>query len=60
VMRPRWTLSSDSRCLGVRPALLLLLQRVAAVTEEHEGRYKVTLGSETETFDVSRHHDIGE
>jgi len=40
--------------------VLSLLQSVAAVTEEHEGRYKVTLGSETESFDVPRHHDIDE
>jgi hypothetical protein len=40
--------------------VLSLLQRVAAVTEEHDGRYKVTLGSETETFDVPRHHDVDE
>ncbi len=40
--------------------VLSLLQNVASVTEEHDGRYKVTLGSETETFDVPRHHDINE
>jgi hypothetical protein len=33
---------------------------VASVTEEHDGRFKVTLGAETETFDVPRHHDINE
>jgi len=40
--------------------VLSLLQSVAAVTEEHEGRYKVTLGSETESCEVPRHHDIDE
>ena len=40
--------------------VLSLLQSVAVVAEEHDGRYKVTLGSETETFDVPRHHDIDE
>jgi hypothetical protein len=40
--------------------VLSLLQSVAVVTEERDGRYKVTLGSETETFDVPRHHDIDE
>jgi len=38
--------------------VLSLLQNVASVTREHEGRYTVTLGAETETFDVPRHHDI--
>ena len=40
--------------------VLSLLQNVATVTEDHDGRYKVTLGSETETFDAPRHHDINE
>jgi hypothetical protein len=40
--------------------VLSLLERVAAVTEEHDGRYKVTLGAETETFDAPRHHDVDE
>jgi len=35
-----------------------LLERVATVEVEHDGRYRVTLGSETETFDVPRGHDI--
>jgi len=34
--------------------VLSLLQKVASVTKEHEGRYTVTLGAETETFDVNR------
>ena len=40
--------------------VLSLLQNVAAVTEGADGRYTVTLGSETETFDAPRHHDIDE
>ncbi len=40
--------------------VLSLLQAVADVSEEHDGRYAVTLGPETETFDAPRHHDIDE
>jgi hypothetical protein len=40
--------------------VLSLLQRVATVREERDGRYAVTLGAETETFDAPRHHDIDE
>jgi len=40
--------------------VLSLLESVGSVTEEHDGRYKVTLGSETQTFDPPRHHDITE
>jgi hypothetical protein len=40
--------------------VLSLLESVAAVTEEHDGRYTVTLGSETQTFDAPRHHDVDE
>jgi hypothetical protein len=40
--------------------VLSLLQSVATVTEEPDGRYTVTLGPETETFDAPRHHDIDE
>ena len=40
--------------------VLSLLESVAVVTAESDGRYRVTLGSETETFDVTRHHDIDE
>ena len=40
--------------------VLSLLRSVATVTEEPGGRYKVTLGPETETFDAPRHHDVGE
>ncbi|MGO8862801.1 MAG: hypothetical protein ACLQRH_18855 [Acidimicrobiales bacterium] len=40
--------------------VLSLLNKVATVTEDRDGRYKVTLGPETETFDVGRHHDLDE
>ena len=38
--------------------VLSLLEAVATVDEGHDGRYKVTLGTETETFDTPRGHDI--
>ena len=40
--------------------VLSLLQSVAVVTEESDSRYTVKLGTETETFDAPRHHDINE
>ncbi len=40
--------------------VLSLLQSVANVIEAPDSRYTVTLGSETETFDAPRHHDIDE
>lgn len=40
--------------------VLSLLQSLGTVTEGSDGRYAVTLGSETETFSVPRHHDIDE
>jgi hypothetical protein len=40
--------------------VLSLLKSVGTVIEEPSGRYRVTLGSETETFDAPRHHDIDE
>jgi hypothetical protein len=40
--------------------VLSLLESVATVTGEHDGRYTVTLGSETQTFDAPRRHDIDE
>jgi hypothetical protein len=40
--------------------VLSLLQSVATVTEDKGGRYTVTLGAETQTFDAPRHHDIDE
>jgi len=39
-------------------AVLSLLQAVATVTEAHDGKYLVVLGSETETFEVPRDKDI--
>jgi hypothetical protein len=40
--------------------VLALLESVATVTSEHDGRYKVVLGSEAQTFDAPRHSDIDE
>lgn len=40
--------------------VLSLLRSLDAVTEEHGDRYTVTLGSETESFDAPRSHDIDE
>ncbi len=40
--------------------VLSLLQSVAQVAEGHDQRFKVTLGSETETFEAPAHHDIDE
>ena len=40
--------------------VLSLLEKVAVVTENSEGRYTVSLGSETQTFHAPRHHDISE
>jgi hypothetical protein len=40
--------------------VLSLLESLSAVSGEPDGRYTVTLGSETETFDAPRHHDIDE
>ncbi len=37
-----------------------LLEHVGTVTEDHDGKFTVTLGSETETFTAPRHHDIDE
>jgi hypothetical protein len=39
-------------------AVLSLLEAVATVKETHKGKYLVTLGTETETFEVPRHKDI--
>ncbi len=39
--------------------VLSLLEHVATVEREHDGRYRVTLGSETETLDAPKGHDIG-
>jgi len=40
--------------------VLSLVQSVGSVTQDRKGRYTVTLGLETETFDAPRHHDIDE
>jgi len=38
--------------------VLSLLEAVAEVEEQHDGRFRVALGDETETFDAPRGHDI--
>lgn len=38
--------------------VLSLLEAVADVEENHDGRYRVTLGEETETFDAPKGHDV--
>jgi hypothetical protein len=35
-----------------------LLGQVGTIEHEHDGRFKVTLGDETETFDKPKHKDI--
>ena len=40
--------------------VLSLLEAVATTVREHDGRYHVTLGSETETVDTPRGHDVSE
>jgi len=40
--------------------VLSLLEAVATTVREHDGKYHVTLGPETETFPTPRHHDIDE
>jgi hypothetical protein len=40
--------------------VLSLLWSVAEVTEVHDGRFRVTLGSETETLDAPSGHDVNE
>ncbi|MFM9134447.1 MAG: hypothetical protein ACKOT0_03285 [bacterium] len=37
---------------------LSLLEAVGAVEERHDGKFKVTVGDETEVFDRPRHKDI--
>jgi hypothetical protein len=39
-------------------AVLSLLEAVGKVTETHHGKFLVTLGDETETFEEPRHKDI--
>ncbi len=38
--------------------VLSLLEHVGTVVEEENGRFTVTVGAETETFDQPRHHDV--
>jgi hypothetical protein len=38
--------------------VLSLLEAVGNVDESHDGKYVVTLGSETETFDRPNHKDV--
>ena len=40
--------------------VLSLLESGGNVSKEHDGRDAVTLGSETQTFDAPRRHDIEE
>ena len=40
--------------------VLSLLESVGTVVKGHDGKYTVTLGAETETFETPRHHDIEE
>jgi hypothetical protein len=40
--------------------VLSLLRDVGTVDEGSDGRYAVTLGSETQTFDAPRHSDMNE
>jgi hypothetical protein len=40
--------------------VLSLLEAVASVEETHHGKFIVTLGDETETFEPPRHKDIDE
>lgn len=38
--------------------VLSLLEVVGSVDESHDGKYVVTLGSETETFERPKHKDV--
>ena len=38
--------------------VLSLLQAAGETEEVHDGRYKVTLGGETQTFDAPKGHDV--
>ena len=40
--------------------VLSLLESVGQVSERHDGRYKVTLGTETETLERPSGHDVNE
>jgi hypothetical protein len=39
-------------------AVLSLLEAVASIEEHHDGRFLITLGAETETFEPPRDKDI--
>jgi hypothetical protein len=40
------------------PAVLSLLESVGSVEQHHDGKYKVTLGTETEVFNPPKHKDV--
>ena len=40
--------------------VLSLLQYIGQVDERHDGRFKVTIGAETEIFDEPKHKNIDE
>ncbi len=40
------------------PAVLSLLEAVGSVEQHHDGKYVVTLGTETEVFTPPKHKDI--
>ena len=40
------------------PAVLSLLEAVGSVNESHDGKYVVTIGTETETIERPRNKDI--
>jgi hypothetical protein len=40
--------------------VISLLESVGQVSEGHDGRYKVTLGAETETLERPSGHDVNE
>jgi hypothetical protein len=40
------------------PDVITLLDHVGDVEEKHDGKFKVTLGEETEVFERPRHKDI--
>lgn len=40
--------------------VLALLEDAGTVEERHDGKFKVTLGTETEIFDRPRHKDVDE
>ena len=40
------------------PAVLSLLEAVGSVEQHHDGKYKVTVGTETEVLTAPKHKDI--